>query len=384
MRKKALIITAFINYDYDIRIKYLRNYLIKKDYEVIILSSDFDHRKKKRFESSIENAIFIHVPAYRKNISLSRIYSHFLFSKKVFLTCREIEPDLIYGITPPNFLFAYLKKYKYRQKTVKVIYEIEDLWPEALPLNRKLKKIFMPITAIWSFIRNKNIKSADAVIFECDLFKNYLNETLLHNQFKRTIYLCRDDTYKETEIPVGDRWQFLYLGSINNLIDINLIIKVLKIANQIKTSNLVIIGAGEKKDELVNKCKSIGVSVTDHGIIYDDSHKEKIISKCHFALNIMKDTVFVGATMKSLEYFHYGVPVINNIPADSSEMIQEFNCGFDIADNDNFEREFYNFLKMQDINSIAEMHNNSRKVYETYFSPNSFESNIKELMDKIL
>jgi len=384
MCKKALIITAFINYDYNIRVKYLRNFLINKGYDVVILSSDFDHRKKTRLKCDIKNAVFITVPQYKTNMSLSRVYSHCYFSKNVFLKCKEIEPDLIYAITPPNYLFLYLKKYKYKNSTVKIICEIEDLWPESLPLNEFLKKFLKPIIALWSSIRNMNIKSADAIVFECDLFRKYLDKILLQNQLKKTIYLCKADSYKNTEILMGDEWRFLYLGSINNLIDINLIIKILKIANRIKASKLIIIGAGEKIAELVNKCNTISVDIIDYGIIYNDLYKQKIISKCHFALNIMKDTVFVGATMKSLEYFHFGVPVINNIPADTSKMIDDFACGFNIINKDNFENELYDFLKRQDIDSIRRMHINSRKVYEKYFSTDSFENSIKELIDELM
>ena len=42
----------------------------------------------------------------------------------------------------------------------------------------------------------------------------------------------------------------------------------------------------------------------------------KIINQCHYALNIMKKDVCVGMTMKSLDYFSFGIPIVNNIEGD--------------------------------------------------------------------
>lgn len=82
--------------------------------------------------------------------------------------------------------------------------------------------------------------------------------------------------------------------------------------NKIKVT-FNIIGDGEKKKDLVEKLILSNVSFNDYGIIFDELKKKDIISQCDFGLNFMKSSTKVGLTMKSIEYFRYGLPIINNI-----------------------------------------------------------------------
>ena len=62
--------------------------------------------------------------------------------------------------------------------------------------------------------------------------------------------------------------------------------------------------------------KSAGAEVFYHGKVFDSKEKNRIFETCHYGLNIMKDSVFVGLTMKSMDYFE-GLPIINNIQGDT-------------------------------------------------------------------
>ena len=139
--KHAFIITAYYNYDYPIRVKYLIKYLESKKIKVTIVSADFDHRNKEYYNPENKEILLIHVPAYSKNLSVKRIFSHIVFSEKCKNICEKIQPDLIYAITPPNFMFKTLCLVKKNRPNMKLIYEIEDLWPETIPLSLNTKKI---------------------------------------------------------------------------------------------------------------------------------------------------------------------------------------------------------------------------------------------------
>lgn len=378
----VVIITAFLNYDWDIRVKFLKEFLEKRKHTVVIITADFDHRNKIDYKN--ESAILIHVPKYKKNLSLSRIWSHYVFSKRAINQAICFNPDIVYVITPPNFLFYFLSRMKKRNQETKIICEIEDLWPEALPIDRKIKTFIAPVLNVWKKLRNYNIKCADAVIFECDRFRKALTSDIESDRVKSTIYLSRNDTLTEnTNRSINEtKINFVYLGSLNNLIDINLIIEILKSASQIKECVLHIVGKGERLSGLLDLCEKNHIRYINHGAVYDTGQKEKIFSECHFALNIMKEDTYVGATMKSLEYFHYGIPIVNNIAGDTKYIVHEFKCGVNISWN-SYKREISNLLLM-DSNSYANMRINSRKVYKTFFSPISFEQNFSKVLDSIM
>lgn len=367
--KKAIIVTPFDNYSYNVRIKYLENYLLEQGYTCDVISSDFDHRNKKHYKAKRNNLELLHVPEYSKNLSFSRIYSHYVFAKQVYKRLVETQPDLVYGSAPPNFLFKFIGKYKKKFVSTILIYEIGDMWPETLPLSDKLKKLFCVPLGIWASLRNCNLKIADFIIYECDLFRNSIQK--YHRDVEsQTIYLSKEDFYKggKPNYVCSEIINIAYVGSINNIIDINGIVEILSWFSKTRRTVLHIIGDGEGKDELLNSCIEKGIEFNDHGIVYEDSLKKDILEKCQFGLNIMKPSVFVGATMKSLEYFHWGMILINNIPADTWDIVDKNHCGFNIS---SFEkREMSNLTQIvtnMGIDDLNQMRINSRNVYLQMF-----------------
>lgn len=331
MNKKAVIVTPFDNYSYNVRVKYIERCLFSMGYDVVVLSADFDHRKKCHYSAKRDNLELLHVPEYSSNLSFRRISSHYCFARAVFNRLRELRPDLIYGSTPPNFLVKYLAKYKKRFPRTKLIYEIGDLWPETLPLSGKIKTIAAPALGVWRRLRDNYIDKGDGLICECQLFRDVIGK---HVKIKnsQTIYLCKEDQWLNAFTPkeVGDFLNFAYVGSINNIIDIDLIVNFLSAIKQKRKVHFDIIGGGENAGRLIQLCDKANIDYRDHGIVYDEKAKREILGKCQFAFNIMKTSVVVGATMKSLEYFHSGLILINNITSDTVDIIDRYDCGYNL------------------------------------------------------
>lgn len=379
--KSAVIVTPFDNYSYNVRIKYLEKYLQERGYSCTVISADFDHRNKKKYYAERSNLELLHVPEYKRNLSFSRIYSHFVFAKSVYKRLNELKPDLVYGSAPPNFLFKFISKYKNENPGVKLVYEIGDLWPETLPLSVKIKVAATPALNLWASIRNRNIGKANAVVFECDLFKDRINK-YCEKAYTKTIYFCKEDYYlgkfPQKEIN-GENLKFAYVGAVNNIIDIDLIVSILKEVNKVRPVEFRIIGAGENKERLLSLCKQNDISYQDYGIVYDEDQKARILSDCYFGFNIMKESVAVGATMKSLEYFHWGLALINNIPADTEQIVKQFESGINIGSVSQTVEEI---LKMSAI-EIKTMCINARKTYEKLFAPQAIKDSFEEVWQVI-
>ena len=378
---KAIIITYNDAYDYETRTKYVCEYLKQKGYDVEFLISDFNHRTKQKYIVNRENVKYIHVPKYSKNLSIGRIISCIVFAKKATKYLMKENFELIYHCAPPNITIKELIKLK-RKKEFFMITEIGDMWPETLPIPQKIKKIFRLPLSIWSNFRNKYLKYSDGVIYECDLFKNLLE------QYKKgqTIYLCKKDFFNNDFkiIKSNDEFlNFVYIGSINNIFDIDLVVNFLVKIKERKNTKFYIIGDGEYKSLLINLCEKNYINYQYCGIIYDNNEKYEILKKCQFAFNIMKNTVTVGATMKSLEYFHWGMAVINNISADTEKIIEKYNCGVNItSDNNDLQKKIDTILNLSN-EDIEKMQLNSRRVYEEFFSEQIMKQKYLNFFDSI-
>lgn len=333
--KKVCIVSCFDCYQS--RTKFIERYYADKGFEVMHLIADFSHFDKKYIKHQRHNIELIHVSGYSKNLSLIRINSHRIFSGKVYNRLLKIKPDVIYCNIPPNLLCGIMAKYKKQNGYVTLIFDLFDLWPESM-IYGKDSRLFKVPFYIWANLRNRYINYADYIITECELYKKTL-ENILDTDKTFTLYACRESSgYELNVLTHMEDIRLCYIGSINNIIDISAIRNIIEGIVKYKDVTIHIIGDGERKDDFVCELKAAKASVCWHGAIYDEKEKYKIMSECHFGLNIMKDSVCVGLTLKSLCYFEAGLPVINNIKEDTFKLVEKYRAGFNIPDKNVAER----------------------------------------------
>lgn len=328
--KKAVCISCSDHYDH--RLHVAAGCLREQGYDTTYITSDFDHTRKEHFVCSVEGCMQIPARPYQKNLSFDRILSHRNFARDVFryLESQPQQPDVLVVLLPPNFLAHYGAKYKKRHPEVKLIFEIFDLWPETFP-GGKVKKLLAPVFKIWAALRDRNLNKADFVVTECEMFRQKL---CLPDETSQAVWLCADPLTIEKPLPQlrDDALELCYLGAINNVISIPDICDLIKQLTPHKPVVLHIIGKGERQEEFVEEATRAGAEVIFYGAVYDEAKKLEIMNRCHFGLNIMKSSVCVGLTMKSVDYFRFGLPIINNIPADTKQLVEEQGIGVQLED----------------------------------------------------
>lgn len=366
------IVNCFETYEH--RVDLLLDSFKSQGHKAIVLASDFKHIDKKRRTEKKKGFKFFHVEAYHKNLSIQRMKSHRHFSRDVsHYIERNIENiDLIWALIPPNSLVRDLSRIKHNNPEVKLIFDLIDLWPETMPIGKA--KNFFPFT-YWRDLRNKYLKAADYIVTECNLYRKKLKKVL--NDFKtETLYLARP--YKEyipnLHLP-DDKISLCYLGSINNIIDIDTIVEIVEQCLRIKPVELHIIGDGENREILINKVKATGAEVIYHGKIYSRDEKQQIFDGCHYGLNIMKDSVCVGLTMKSMDYFEFGLPIINNIHGDTWNILNSNKLGINISKITDFEEIIKGQEKMN-----TTLRRNARSFFDKKLTLSAFEQKLNQIL----
>ncbi len=357
---KAIIVNSSTNFEY--RVNLIYDYLTNKGYDVTVIASDFIHTSKTKRNKAEYPYKLINTYPYKKNISVQRLYSHYRFSKDAFEEIKDTEADILYLVIPQNSNAEIAKRYKRLHPSTKIIMDIVDMWPESLPIKGTE---YFPFS-LWAGVRNRNLKYADLIYTECRYYQRKLerycgNVPMYYFPWLKKYELNKMDleSVESSTEGIELKQKFIagrirqdkiirlcYLGSVNNIIDMDNISDIIKSIGQFSGVELHIIGKGERMPIFIDKAESAGAKVINHGAVYDEHEKKSIMDSCDFGINIMKDTVCVGLTMKSIDYMAAGLPMISNIPGDTHELIEKYHMGIN-AENLSEERIFEAYDRTQ-------------------------------------
>lgn len=361
------IVNCFDTYGH--RVDLLVSFFKKRGDHVEVYTSNFCHIEKEYCLDKKEHYIYCEARPYYKNLSVRRLYSHWDLARKIFDKIQHRDIQLLWVLIPPNSFVKAGAKMKRKNPHMRMVFDVIDMWPETMPI-RKVKNAF-PFR-IWKNMRDRYLTQADYIITECQLYQETL-KAVVNPKNLRTLYLARAEKKinKVSNLP-EDRTSLCYLGSINNIIDIPAIFALIYKLAEDRGVELHIIGDGENRDELIKAAKKAGAKVIYHGKIYDDKKKQAIFNTCHYGLNMMKSTVCVGLSMKSVDYFEAGLPVINNISGDVWTMIEEHKLGVNISSPD---------IYIQ--NSDEKMRQNVRLFFKKNFTTEVFENKLEEILEAL-
>lgn len=375
---KMLLISAFDQYNK--RAKYILEHMKNKNVNCHYITSNFNHINKTKFKAKDKDVIQIKTLTYKKNISIKRLLSHIIFSWKAKNIVKKIKPQIIYVILPPNALAYFISKFA-KKNDISLIFDVFDMWPESFPLE-KYKRKFSYLFKYWSNIRNLMLNNAEIIVTECDFFydqlRHFVPGKIHYTLYPTTSYeaneLIEINRYIDSSIDI----HLCYLGSINYIIDIDLIVNLLSKIQLHKNVILHIIGEGENRMEFINLLEKTSIKYFYYGKIFDQKEKQIIFDKCAFGINIFKKDIFVGLTLKSIDYFKAGLPIINNIKSDTEYLVDKYKAGINISNN--FEGAISNIIKVknEDINVMSK---NSLALYKDNFSFRAIENKISQIFD---
>lgn len=359
------IVCCFDTYEH--RVELLRKVFRENGHTVSIVMSKFRHFHKTFRETVPEGYCLVPVKPYYKNMSVARLDSHRQFAARALAQVRESRPDLLWVLAPPNSLVKEAARYKREYPDVKLVLDIIDMWPETMPISG-FKSV--PPFSFWKMLRDKYVDDADVIVTECALYQEILRNRCDARKLK-TLYLAREvKPFHGNWNPPEDRIALCYLGSINSIIDIPRIGEIIRAIDA--PVELHIIGDGERRDELIETARASGAEVFFHGKVYDPDEKQAIFDRCHAGLNVMKDSVYVGLTMKSIDYFEASIPIVNTIKGDTWDFVEQNPIGVNYADGI--------VLTSDMLRSLQVSREQVREFFENRFSETIFAHRAKAIL----
>ncbi len=399
MKKKLLVIANFTklpNENGNSRFTYIINLIDKEKYDVELITSSFSHgEKKQRGEIKIEGLDYkitlIKEPGYKKNVSLKRFYSHYIFAKNVkkYLEKSKNNPDIIYCAVPSLDVAKVVSNFA-KKNNVRFIIDIQDLWPEAFKMVFNVPVISNIIFAPMERLANKIYSKADDIVAVSD---TYVKRAIKVNQKcdkKLTVFLGTDldyfDKCKNKDKSEKDKknLEIAYIGTLGHSYNIKNIIDAIAILNQKEIENIkfVIMGNGPLEQEFKNYAIEKNVTCEFTGRL---DYEKMIPRLCEadIAVNPIKKGAAQSIINKVGDYAAAGLPVISTQECtEYKKIVEDYKIGYNVQ-NDSPEEIAEKILELYNNEELRkEYGKNNRYLAEEKFNRKTNYLKIKELIEK--
>jgi colanic acid biosynthesis glycosyl transferase WcaI len=301
--------------------------------------------------------------------------------------------DLIMAVSPPIFLgiTAYLIK---RIKGGKVVYNVQDLFPESALLTGKLKKgfIFNMLKEIERFVYRKS----DCITVISDRFMQEIKVDGINGDKIKTVPNWIDTDFIKPMPKEQNQFRHQhglencfvvqFAGTIGYSQGLEIVLDVAKDVEGYKDIKFMIVGVGVVKEELVRKARDMNLS----NILFLPTQPQEtlphLLTAADVSLVTLKKNISrVSLPSKILGIMAAGVPIIASLDEGSEgwQIINESNCGIAIPpeEPEMLKQAVLHFYNNKDI--IPKLGQNGRefvlKRYSRHIVVNNYEKLFKEL-----
>ena len=369
----------------------LARMLMDSGHEVTWWTSQFSHRFKKPVDRQVIESTcsqlglkvnFIPAPPYTKNVSLARLWNHFLLARRFSRLAPDYpdHPEVIVASIPPPMLASNAGQFA-KQIGAKYIVDIQDLWPETFYrlAPGKIRRIMQFILYPWLRAARRTYRIADAIVGVADAYVQHAINSRSNDAISQTIPLginlnsfdraIRKGVSRRFTKPMNQTW-LIYSGSLNRSYDCITILQAFAKIPPVQREKLqlFITGKGELQDtllEIVARKRLHNVHLT--GFI-DFNIWAYLISQCDIGFNACLPEAMIYLPNKLFYYLAAGLAVLNTIPGQCSQIIRDGNCGIDYiaGDPDDCSRAILQCLS--DTERLRQMQLSARQLAERAFN----------------
>lgn len=373
--KSCVCISCFNHYE--TRMIHVIKFFEQQGFKTVYLTSDYNHFEKRYFKAAYPKTVQVHVPSYNRNMSFARIRSQFTFSKEVYNYLKQNRSDVIFSQFPPNSLVKKLICYK-KKTGCKLVLDGYDMWPESLPASSIVKIVLKPVFYFWAWLRDSCIENSDLVLAVSSSMVDIVKGKWKNVPIKLFLPGVITPDFPKLSFQVEKEISFCYLGNINHITDIDLMVSVLGEIKRHKEVVLHIIGEGQNLDELVGRLNTIGIKTICHGVVMDTAAKKDIYAQCNMAINVPREVIHSTMSLKSVEYMGVGLPFINSAEGDTWDIVEKRNIGVNIQ-RDDISQAVSKVLSLKE-RDLLQMHSNCIDYSKKRFEAQNLNEIFKEVL----
>lgn len=397
-KSKIFIVSAFcgpLDGVKNNRFVYFASYFSDK-FDVELLTTNFYHSKKEVINNPYDYSDFkltvFRVPRYSSNISLVRLWSHFIFATRVFryLNAKSRANDIIYCSFPPITLS--LLAFAASKNKSKFFLDIQDLWPEVFYSTKKFR-FLKPFFFIHGLAVKWLARRVSSIIAVSETYLNHFKSRGFKGANEAVVYIGVDSNLVPTEAekpPKRDgldkkpKVKFIYAGTLGHSYNLAEFIKCFSEAEQSLNEKieleLTILGSGPLENDLKGLARSLNCNVLFMGRL---SYMEVLeyLRNADVAVNSVASGMQQSIINKHGDYTIMGLPILNT--QDNPEfkaLVASYGVGLNANPGSN--REIVDaIIKLSDEPELRnQMAQNSKKLGQERFNRANSYNRIKDLL----
>ena len=397
VKKRVIIVANFCDYGNERtnnRFNYIAALLAENGYDVELVTSTFCHREKRQrsvtTDSNAYKSTIIYEPTYKKNVSLKRFLSHYVWGRGVAKYLKTVEkPDLIYCAVPSIDAPYEVAKYC-KRNNVPFVIDVQDLWPEAFQMALNIPIVSDILFFPFKHRIDKVYRAADAVVA---VSETYAARALKVN--KKAVESCVvylgtrledfDGYCSSTERGDPDgKIRLAYCGTLGSSYDLTSVFDAMSILKDKGIDNIHfrVVGSGPFQERFEQYAKSKDIDVVFTGKLpYADMCRE--LFSCDIAINAIAKGAPQSIINKHGDYFAAGMPTVSTQECEEYRaLLDTFNCGIN-CDSESAEQIATAIEALMSEEKRLEMGRCARRLAEERFDRKNTYPLIVKLIDKL-
>jgi len=384
--KDILLVTNYWHFECEkasSRYLTLANMIVESGNNLEVITSTFYHATKcqRNYDYEFLNSFpykitLIHECGYSRNVSIKRILSHRIFAKNVLKYIKKRKkPDVIYCVVPSLDVAHLVTKYANKNQ-IKVIIDVQDLWPEAFKMVINIPVVSNLLFYPMQIKANMIYKAADEIIA---VSQTYVDRAIKVNKKCNQghciflgLELSKFDLYisERTQLnkPINEIW-IVYIGTLGYSYDLISVIEAIKIVkdNGIHNIKFIVMGDGPLREKFQNYARDLNINADFMGKL-DYKEMVKVLKSCDIAVNPIVKNSAASIINKHADYLAAGLPIVNTQESlEFRNLLEKNNAGLNCVNNNPKDLADKLLMLCKDNLLRESMGRNSRKLAEEKF-----------------
>jgi glycosyltransferase involved in cell wall biosynthesis len=336
-----------------LRTRLLARELARRGHRVIWWTSRFDHFAKRHHDERADfveteegyTLAFLDGVAYRRNLSVARQLNHWQIAQDFRRKVHDLErPAAIVCSFPPIELSGAVARHA-RSIGAPLLIDVRDLWPDEL--RSRVPSALLPVAAPVLTTMDRAVRRAFAQAQALlGVSRHYLNWALTQagrpaTQFDREIPLGYPDHPDSAAMrarrhgtSASSVVTFLFSGSFNNSVDLPTFLRAFR---RLEDPNIRAIICGDGEYGSAWRALAEGDSRIEFAGWVDAATIRAKAAAADVGLVCYNAGSHVALPNKLFEYMSFGLPILNSIPGEASELVEGADIGWNYRAEDGIE-----------------------------------------------